>query len=60
MARPYQKKMLIPTQTGKFLVYLRSDPSSKKIVDTLDEAKAFLNKSARDFYQSNTRDILSR
>jgi len=51
MARPYQKKMLIPTQTGKFLVYLRSDPSSKKIVDTLDEAKAFLNKSARDFYQ---------
>ena len=52
MARPYQKKIVMPTADGKFLVYHRSDPSSKRVVATLDEAKAYLSKADRDFYQS--------
>ena len=51
MSRPYQKKIVMPTGNGKFLVFLRSDPRSIRIVNTLDEAKAYVNKAARKFYQ---------
>ena len=55
MARPYQKKVVMPTGNGKFLVFLRSDPRSIRIVDTLDEAKAYVNKAARKFYQNKSQ-----
>jgi len=45
----------MPTGNGKFLVFLRSDQRSIRIVDTLDEAKAYVNKAARKFYQKKSQ-----